>query len=351
VVVSLLRLLPWQDGVLREALGRLTSSAGLIHGHPGCGQLELALALAKAWLCESPESVAAATAVPACGRCPACHLVDTGYHPDLKVLVPEALRGSLGWDFGADEGDADKGEAKKRKPSQEIKVDAVREAVAFCQSTVSRDRAKVVLIHPAERMNTVSANTLLKTLEEPPGSVRFLLSCGAIDDILPTVRSRCQAWHLPLPEPAAVLDWLCTSHQGLSPADAGMVLAAAGGSPQGAAELLALGWTAAAWQRLPTDVAQGVAGAWAGWPLPLLIDALQKLCHDLARVGVGGSARFFPAQAVPAGAHLPRVTAWAAELRQARRHADHPWNAGLKVESLLFQARRAVQPDAPRARG
>lgn len=349
--MSLLRLLPWQDGVLRDALGRLTSSAVLVHGQPGSGQLELALAVAKAWLCESPESVAAGGAVPACGRCPACHLVDTGYHPDLKVLVPEAMQASLGWDFGADDGDADKGDAKKRKPSQEIKVDAIRQAVAFCQSTVSRDRAKVVLIHPADRMNTISANTLLKTLEEPPGRVRFLLSCGSIDEILPTVRSRCQAWQLPLPEGDAVLDWLCTAHPGLAAPDARTLLAAAGGSPQGAAELLALGWTAAAWQRLPKDVAGGVAGAWAGWPLPLLVDALQKLCHDLSRACAGGAPRFFPTEAVPTDTSLPRLTAWAAELKQARRHADHPWNAGLKVESLLFQARRAVQPAHPRARG
>jgi DNA polymerase-3 subunit delta' len=57
----------------------------------------------------------------------------------------------------------------KRKPSKEIRVDEIRQAIAFAQTTSARGRAKVVVIHPAERMNGVSANALLKTLEEPPG--------------------------------------------------------------------------------------------------------------------------------------------------------------------------------------
>ena len=268
------------------------------------------------------------------------------------MVVPEALQTILGWDHGDEEAAADKAEAKKRKPSQDIKVEAIRQVVAFCQTTVSREQAKVVLIHPADRMNTVAANTLLKTLEEPPGRVRFLLSCGNLDDVLPTVRSRCQAWRLPLPEPSAALDWLVMSHPGLPPDDARLLLHAAGDSPEGAAQLLALGWTAAVWQRLPQDVAAGVPGLWAEWPLALLVDALQKLCHDLSRVSAGGTPRYFPAPSIRAGGDLARLTAWADELRQARRHADHPWNSPLKVESLLFQARRAVQSSpAPHARG
>lgn len=343
MVVSALQLLPWQARPLQLALEQLTSSAVVVHGQDGGGQLALALNVAKAWLCEAPRPNAAVYQ-PACGHCPACHLIDNGYHPDLKVLVPEVLQPTLGWSHADEDAGADKAEGKKtRKPSQEIKVEAIREAVSFSQRTVSRGQAKVVVIHPADRMNTVSANTLLKTLEEPPGKVRFLLSCGGLDDLLPTVRSRCQAWHLPQPDQATVLDWLCSEGK-LRPDDARSLLAAAGDSPEGALRLLELGWTADVWRRWLRDLQAGQSGVWASWPLPLIIDGLQKLCHDLARLSAGGPPRFFvDAQALEgARPDLQRLTVWAAELRQARRHAEHPWNAPLKVEALVYQARRAV---------
>ena len=52
---------------------------------------------------------------------------------------------------------------------------------------------KVVVVHPAEAMNAVAANALLKTLEEPPAALRFVLCSAAPDELLlPTIRSRCQ---------------------------------------------------------------------------------------------------------------------------------------------------------------
>jgi len=351
VVVSTPGLLPWQGPALDDALQCLRTAGAVVHGQPGSGQLELALAVARAWLCEGHAPAAQSASggvsgqVRACGQCASCHLFDQGYHPDFKAVLPEALQPQLGWEHLDDGGADDKGEgAKKRKPSADIKVDAIRQVVAFAQSSVSRGRAKVVLIHPADRMNTVSANTLLKTLEEPPGQVRFLLSCGALDDLLPTVRSRCQAWRLPAPAAADVRDWLRSESGGrLSDEDADLALAATGGSPQQALEWLRAGWSAAVWRQVLKDIDQGVAGAWAAWPLPWVIDTLQKLCHDLASLAAGGGARFFPGDALHPQARLERLTAWSQELRKARRHADHPWNQPLRVEALLQQARRAVQ--------
>jgi DNA polymerase-3 subunit delta' len=356
VVVSdvALPLWSWQQTVLPEALRALTSPAALLHGASGQGQLNLAFQLAKAWLCEGhPEPggmfdnpvVAGADlpVQPACGQCPACHLVDTGYHPDLMVVVPDNVVHRLGWAHLEEALDkADKGEGRKRKLSPEIKVDAIREVVSFSQSTVSRGRAKVVLVHPVDRMNTVAANTLLKTLEEPPGQVRFVLSCGPLDDVLPTVRSRCQAWQMPSAPAEAVAPWLTEQVDGLSADDARLLLAASGGSPEGALELQAMGWSAGLWQKLPADLKAGRVGAWGQWPLPLLLGTLQKLAHDMARVAVGAPALYFPQAALPQGAGLAQVTAWSQELRKAMRHAEHPFNAPLKAESLIFHARRAL---------
>lgn len=342
-------LWPWLQAPLNEALGQLHGHAALLHGPAGVGQFEFALALARSWLCEGhPPRQPGAPALPACGRCAACHLIDAGSHPDLMVVLPEALQATLGWQAGDAEGEgggekgADKGSGK-RKPSQEIKVDAIRAVVQFSQHTASRGRAKVVLIHPVERMNTVAANTLLKTLEEPPGQVRFVLSGAALDQLLPTVRSRCQAWQLPTPDPALTTDWLCQTVEKLSATDARILIDAAGGQPLTALEQVSQGLDARQWQRIPQDLIAGQAQALAQWPLPMLIETLQKVCHDLARVAVGGAPRYFPAEALPTDRDLTRLTAWSSELRRASRHADHPWNQALKAESLLLQTRAALR--------
>jgi DNA polymerase-3 subunit delta' len=346
--------LPWLAEPLQRALREQRSHALLVHGPNGVGQFELALGLAQGWLCEvddSPGDEGGEGGEPArrpCGHCAACHLVRARSHPDLLVLVPEALRAALGWEPDGDADDADK--ASKAKPSKEIKVDAVRAAVAFAQTTSARGRAKVVVLHPAERMNGISANTLLKTLEEPPGAARFVLSSGAPDALLPTIRSRCQAVTLPLPETGVAAEWLRA--QGV--ANPALLLAAAGGQPQDA-----LAWSrdgvvdAALWAQLPALVARGATGALTGWPLPLLIDSLLKLCHDALCAAAGAAPRYFPAHSITGlqlepGATAP-LHAWQRELQRTARHAEHPWNAGLLTASLVEQGRAALTPARARA--
>jgi DNA polymerase III subunit delta' len=326
--------LPWLQAPLREALARQRGHALLLHGPQGVGQFELALALAQAWLCEDPSEAGA------CGRCASCRLVQAHSHPDLLVLLPEALREALGWSASGDEADAGSGDDKagKRKPSKEIRVDDVRKAIGFAQTTSARGRGKVVVLHPAELMNTISANALLKTLEEPPGAARLLLSCAAPDLLLPTIRSRCQAVAVPLPDPQVAARWLGEQ----SVAQPEVLLAATGGQPQEALAWAQEGLEARQWLELPRQLAGGEPGPLAGWPLPRVIDVLQKLCHDAMRVAAGAPPRYFPPQALPPAAPLPRLLAWARELQKTARHADHPWNAGLLVESLTQQAREAL---------
>jgi len=335
--------LPWLEQPLQAALQQTHGHATLIHGAEGVGQYEFALALAQSCLCEARPTGASSPQL-ACGHCESCHLISARSHPDLIVVLPEVLQSALGWGSAQDEGEgAQEKSGKTRKPSQEIKVEAIRAVVQFAQSTSSRGRAKVVLIHPAERMNTVACNTLLKTLEEPPGVVRFLISASSLDELLPTVRSRCQAWRLPMPEASAATAWLQAQIPGLSDADALVLLAATGGQPLTARDRHALGLDASRWPLVPGEVAQGQSPSMAGWPLPLVVETLQRLCHDLSRVAVGAPPQYFPAPSLPQVPDLERLMAWSKSLRDLRRHAEHPWNPGLKVEALLQQARLVLR--------
>ena len=336
---------PWLGTPFADALRTAHGHALLLHGPRGVGQFELALTLASAWLCEAEP--ARRSGGRACGECAACRLVAAHTHPDLRVLLPEALQVSLGW--GGDEDAAGEAEAGKtgRKPSREIRVEAIRAVIAFAQQTATRGGFKVAVIYPAERVNATAANMLLKTLEEPPGRMRFVLASAAPQRLLPTVRSRCQAIAVPAPAAPLAEDWLGT--EGI--ADAGVLLASGRGQPLEVAERLSLGLTADAWRRLPREVRAGQSAALAGWPLPLAIDALQKLCHDAVVAAVGAPPRYFPAAAVPGDGDVAALTAFGQTLRQAARHAEHPLNAALAVESLVQQLRRAWRPQEPPSAG
>ena len=325
--------LPWLALPLQQALRNPNAHAVLLHGPQGIGQFELALTLAQAWLCEAADG----SAKRPCGACASCRLVQAHSHPDLLVLLPEALREALGWTSTEGE-DGGPEKSSKAKPSKEIKVDAVREAVGFAQTTSARGRGKVVVVHPAERMNAIASNTFLKTLEEPPGDARFVLSCAAPEALLPTIRSRCQAMALGLPPQDDASRWL--EARGVARPE--VMLAATGGQPLEALDWAGQGIDAALWLRLPELVARGDAAAFAAWPLPRLVDALQKLCHDaLCRV-VGAAPRYFPTSALSDGGSARSLTDLAMALRRSARHAEHPWNAPLMAESLIQQAREAL---------
>jgi DNA polymerase-3 subunit delta' len=240
---------------------------------------------------------------------------------------------------------------KKRKPGKEIRVDAMRAVIEFAQRTNARGRGKVVLIYPAERMNAITANALLKTLEEPPGDVRFVLASDAAHALLPTIRSRCQAHTMSWPSTGEALVWL--ADQGVPANVAPALLAAAGGRPEAALVLVQSApdahQSAQAWAALPTILARGGAAAMvavADLPAPELIARLQKLCHDLMADQTGAAPRFFAAANLP---HLPKnsrqmmqLARWAKQLAREARVAEHPFNAGLTTEALVSSARAAL---------
>lgn len=324
-------LAPWVSRQVALLAGR-PGHAWLLHGAAGLGQWEIGRALVAAWLCDQPS------AQGACGTCSSCHSVRVHTHPDLVMLTPETW--ALAHDLPLLPSSRKAIDDKVRKPSKEIRVEAMREMVEFALRTASRGRGKAVLIYPAERMNAVSANTLLKTLEEPAGDTRFVLLSEASHLLLPTIRSRCLSHALPEPLPDEAAEWL--QARGVRAADAPILLKAAGGRPMAAWRMEQEGQGADFWRRLPKAVVHGEVGLFSGLAAPLLVDALQKLCHDLMRVAAGGGPRFLDAESLPKAPDLRTLEAWERELAWSARHAEHPLQPGLVVEALVSRARRAV---------
>jgi DNA polymerase-3 subunit delta' len=322
---------PWIASQSRQILAQ-RGHAWLLQGPSGLGQYSLALALVRAWLCENPGEMGA------CDACASCHAIDVHAHADLCVLMPETVMLELGWPLG------EKAQAeiddKKRKPSKEIRIEAMRDAVEFAQRTSARGRGKVVLVFPAERMNNVTANALLKTLEEPAGDVRFVLASDAAHQLLPTIRSRCLVHAMLWPDELAALKWL--QGQGVAAQDGTTLLRAAGGRPEDALLFATSGRDPKSWCSLPKAMLRGDVSLIKEWSPAQVIDALHKLCHDMIVLGSGGQPRFFSADDLPSVTSLSTLTAWGRELALSSRTAEHPFNTGLMLEALVSQAQRAL---------
>jgi len=325
-------LSPWLQGQLTTLLAR-RGHAWLLQGPSGLGQYTLGLELARAWLCEHPSEHGA------CYQCRSCHAIDVRTHADLCTLMPETLSLDLNWPL--DEKTQKDLDDKKRKPSKEIRVEAARDMVSFSQQTRSGGSTKVVFVYPAERMNHVTANTILKTLEEPPGECRFVLASEAAHLLLPTIRSRCQTHTLVWPTEAESLSWL--QSQGVPGADAATLLRAAGGRPEDALALAQNGLKAAHWASLPKAVLRGDVGAVSDATPSQAIAMLQKLCHDLLAVRIGAQPRFFAVEDLPAAGTIASLTQWSKDLMQGARTSEHPYNPGLMFEALVARAQTALR--------
>ena len=324
-------LAPW-IAAQRTTLLAQRGHAWLLQGPSGMGQYALGLELVRAWLCDAP------TPLGACGQCASCHAIEVRTHADLCVLMPETTMLAMAWPL------SEKAQAevddKKRKPCREIRVDAMRDAVEFSQRTSARGRGKVVLVFPAEDMNAITANALLKTLEEPPGDVKFVLASESAHQLLPTIRSRCLGHVMHWPDAQASQDWL--EAQGYSSAQAQLLLRASGGRPDDAAEFGASGRDPGAWVHLPKAVAKGDVAYFKEWSVPQTLDALHKLCHDMMALRAGGEPRYFLADQLDTSPTWLALAHWSRALARARRTVDHPFNAGLMQEALVLQAQTAL---------
>jgi DNA polymerase-3 subunit delta' len=253
--------------------------------------------------------------------------------------MPETILLELGWPLS--EKAQSEIDNKSRKPSKEIRIDAMRDAIEFSQRTNARGRGKAVLVFPAERMNHVTANALLKTLEEPPGDVKFVLATEAAHQLLPTIRSRCLIHTMIWPSTSEALTWL--ESQGISHEDSITMLKAAGGRPDEVLRQQNLGQSVKWWSQFPRAMLSGDASFCADFPPSEVIDALQKLCHDLMMQQTQAPLRYFNEADLPKlKISSAKLSAWFKRLAQAAKTSEHPFNAGLMLEALCSEAREIM---------
>ena len=203
--------------------------------------------LAMRQLCHNPQEGLA------CGQCRSCKAFLQGTHGDLLLLqVPDGKTA--------------------------IGIDQVREATHFLQQTALYGAAKLLLVRDAYQMTLAAANSLLKTLEEPPGNALMLLSSAEAWRLPPTVRSRCQLLRLPRSEKDAALKWLGSQIRG-SAADAEHLLDMAQGRAV-SARLMADSESLAAKEALVasfpvlSEQRAGPPAAWSGVDLSVLLSEL-----------------------------------------------------------------------------
>ena len=327
-------LAPW---IQKQSVSLLSQQghAWLLQGPSGLGQYNLATSMVSAWLCEAETALTQG----ACGQCGSCHALSVHTHADLLVLMPETILLELGWPLS--EKAQSEIDNKTRKPSKEIRIEAMRDAIEFSQRTNARGRGKAVLVFPAERMNHVTANALLKTLEEPPGDVKFVLATEAAHQLLPTIRSRCLIHTMAWPIESEAVAWL--QAQGLSREDAASLLKAAGGRPDEVLKQRNLGQSMQWWAKFPKAMMAGDASYCSELPPSEVIDALQKLCHDLLMLQTQASLRYFNEADLPKlKVTSAQLTAWFRRLSQAAKTSEHPFNAGLMLEALCTEAREVM---------
>lgn len=163
---------------LREAAaGHGMSHAWLFTGPPGSGRSNAAVAFAAALQCEGGGE-------PGCGTCHACHTVLAGSHADVKRVSTEGL--SLGVDF-------------------------IRDLVRASALTPVGRGWQIIIVEDADRLTERAVNALLKAIEEPAERTVWMLCTPTVEDVLPTIRSRCRLVTLTTPTAADVAAFLVRS--------------------------------------------------------------------------------------------------------------------------------------------
>lgn len=331
-------LYPWQTEPWQRWLGLRSRlpHAILLKGTQGIGKLDFAMNLAQSLLCEKPH-----TDGLACQDCLSCHWFQQETHPDFRLLQPDAQ---------AEVEDADEGESKKKKPSKQISVDQVRALADFANLSAHQGGHRVVLIHPAEAMNTNAANALLKTLEEPSAHMLIILVSHKPQQLLPTILSRCLTLAIPMPTLEQSTAWL--KQQGIN--NPATLLAQAGFAPLQAMRLAEEGAATDEYNRFLQEIKQpakfdvlALAEQLQKTEPAQIVHWLQQWCYDLSSVKLAGNVRYNPELIDYIISLADKISAidlarYQKDLLVARREALHPLNPKLQFESLLLSYRQMM---------
>ncbi|MDN5893274.1 MAG: DNA polymerase III subunit delta' [Nocardioides sp.] len=175
------------------ANGQGMSQAFLFTGPPGSGRSNAAVAFAAALQCASTP--------PGCAECHSCSTVLAGSHADVSLVRTEKL--SIG-------------------------VDEVRDLVRRSALAPVGKRWQVMIVEDADRLTEAACNALLKSIEEPSDRTVWILCAPTVEDVLPTIRSRCRLVTLSTPSNHDVADFLVRS-EGVSPPHASFAARASQG--------------------------------------------------------------------------------------------------------------------------
>ena len=238
----------------------------LLAGPEGLGKSQFARELAQSLLCEHPASDGTA-----CQTCRACARFSAATHPDMFVIEPE-------------------------EPGKAIKVDQIRELISQFALATHQGGYRIAIVQPAEQMNPAAANSLLKTLEEPPPDTLMLLISASPSLLSATILSRCQRLDFLPPSHEQALNWLKNQHA--VPTDkAEALLALACDAPLAAlalqqddvlAERQSLFRSFVAIAQGQTPLAQ--LDPWLKLALPTPINWLSSWINDLIRLKSGDTA-------------------------------------------------------------
>ena len=338
-------LYPWQQDAWQQlqALRPRMPHAILFHGAQGIGKADFIEHFAQALLCEDVRADG-----HACGACASCGWFVQGNHPDYRRVRPEALEDDVPEDGEGEE--TAKKSAKTKTPSKDIKIEQIRNLADFMNISTHRQGLRVVVLYPAEALNTPASNALLKTLEEPPPGTLFLLASNSLDRLLPTILSRCRKFALPMPSHEQALAWLKT--QGLNDADSW--LREQGGAPLAALAQSESGGREETEQLLQVLAHPGVEAALKAAdklqksPLAPLVASLQRWLYDVFSMKLAGTIRYYPRhrrelEAVAARINVSRLMAAIKAANERRAIADHPLSPKLFLEDMLLDYAASCQ--------
>ena len=368
------KIAPWLEPIWDGINLTAFPNAVLIHGQSGIGKFEFSIELAKAFLCETSAGT------KPCNQCEACRWFDSGNHPDFIALVPETHRKLLPHgDFDSDAEAPKKskasqvdseGDAPEKKEKKSISIEDARSAIEGLSIGSHRGGNRVILVYPLEMLRADSANTLLKSLEEPPKNTIFILLADRLDRVLPTIRSRCRLVSAPRPDRMSGLNWLrnqLNQVPGLkiSDPDIESIYDEQGGAPYAVLDSLIarhnkdekdeLTIAIQASRYLLQAMSQGARINWLDAAdkiqkarYSVLLATMQRWVSDLQSSAQSGSPRYYPKheasfKALAQQVRLPKLLRFWKSLIQARRHENHPLASRIQLEALLSQYQQVFE--------